>query len=97
VSAEASVVNKISENKLEHAMEMFIGEDASLRQVRDEVGISYGAALRIQRYCRCADIAMGEKARVNIGRRRDGTLTYYETTEIQPQWRKQQYGDEKDF
>lgn len=90
------MANKIDENKLEWATEMFIG-GASLREVCGEVRISRGAAIRIQRYCRCADIATEGKTRVNIGRRRDGTLTYYETAEIQPQWREQQYGDETDF
>lgn len=90
------MVNQIDENKLEWALEMFV-DGASLREVCEEVGISRGTAIRIQRYNRCADIGFGGKTRVNIGRRRDGTLTYYETTEIQPQWREQQYGDETDF
>ncbi len=90
------MANHIDENKLERAMEMFTAS-ASLREVCDEVGISRGTALRIQRYSRCADIGMDGKTRVNIGRRRDGTLTYYETTDMQPQWREQQYGDETEF
>ena len=86
----------MDERKVERAIEMFCNR-ASIRQVVKEVGISRGSAHQLQKYQRCADIFFEEKTRVLTGTRADGSYSYYETKEMQPQWRDQPYGDEISF
>ena len=61
------------------------------------LGIARETAHRIQKFGHLVDIEIVGKTRVNTGRRRDGTLSYYETKEVREYWRRQHYGDETAF
>lgn len=86
----------VDEDRLGEVIEMFC-QDASIRQVAEQIGISRGTAHDLQKYQHCTDFAFGGSTRVLTGKRADGSFSYYDTEEIQPQWRKQRYGDETDF
>ena len=94
--ADIEDLRGIGEVKAEAAITMFI-EHASIRQVSRAVGISGGTAHEIQRAQRCADHAIDGRTRVLTGRRADGSHSFYETTEVEPQWRGSRYGDVADF
>ena len=95
-TAAESEMNILSDDKLEHVSAL-LNDGASIRQVCLATGVAHGTVHRLQKYIRCADIAIHGFTCVLTGRKADGSFSYYETKELQPQWRKQHYGDERDF
>lgn len=84
-------MNRIPHEVFEQADDMFC-EGASIREVVRRLKISKGTANNIQKFGKIADIAHEGKTRVNTGKRKDGTMSFYFTSEIREHWNRQQYG-----
>lgn len=78
------------------AVELFM-DGLTVRQVCDRLHIAKETAHRIQKYGKISDIKMFGKTRVNTGKCKDGTISYYETSEMREHWKKQHYGDGSDL
>ena len=89
-------MNRIPSETVEAADSMFV-KGASIRQVMAELGIARETAHRIQKMGRLADLAIKGKTRVACGRKADGSLAYYETSELRETWERQQYADRDTF
>jgi len=79
-------MNRICEGKYDKAMGLFC-EDKSIRQVAKEVGIAKETAHRIQKSLRIFDVTKGGKTKILLGKRKDGSLSFYESSEIRPNWK----------
>lgn len=79
-------MNMISDEKAERAMGLFF-EGHSIRSVMKQVGIARETAHRIQKCIRRAELEEEGKTRVLLGKRADGSISYYETREIRPHWK----------
>ena len=78
------------------AIELFM-DGLTVRQVAQQLHIAKETAQRIQKYGKIADVRLFGKTRVNTGKRKDGTISYYETSELREHWKKQHYGDGSDL
>ena len=78
-------MNKISDEKWDLAVDLFIG-DFSIREVSEKVGIARETAHRIQKCCRAGEYYLEEPIKVLTGKKSDGTKSFYLTKEWQPQW-----------
>lgn len=78
-------MNRIPLHVFEQADMMFC-DGASIRMVMQKVKISRETAHRIQKHGKVADIEIEGKCRVNTGRRRDGTISHYFTSELREHW-----------
>jgi len=89
-------VNTISSDKFEKADDLFQA-GASLREVVRKVGIAKGTAERIQKLGKIIEVKNDGKTRINTGRRKDGSLSFYFTSELRESWNRQHYGKPDDF
>lgn len=89
-------MNKIAEEVFEKAEQMFL-KGASQREVVKVLNISKETASRIQKYSKLADVCLLQKTRVNTGKRKDGSMSFYYTSELRDHWKAQPYGKVEDF
>jgi len=92
----SAMSNRISLETYAEADDMFLA-GASIRQVCAKLAIARETAHKIQKFGHLGDLEITGKTRVNTGRRKDGSLSYYETREPRDYWRAQHYGDEEEF
>lgn len=79
-------MNTIADRKFEHSVGLFLAGH-SIRSVMRQVGIARETAHRIQKFTRMAELEEHGFTKVLLGKRADGTLSYYETREIRPNWK----------
>ena len=80
----------------EAANDLFMG-GATVRHVCTQLHIAKETAQRIQKWGKILDIKIRGKTRINTGKRKDGTIAYYETSELRDHWKRQHYGDGSDL
>lgn len=80
-------MNRIDPEIESLAIERFILQNASVREVCRDLGISRGTATRIQKECHMVDFEFYGYTRVNTGRRKDGSMSFYYTKEIRDHWK----------
>jgi transposase len=83
-------MHKISDEKAQAADEMFIN-GASTREVAKSIGISRGTAIKIQKMGRMLDFLASGNTRVNTGKKADGSISYYYTSEFRDHWEQKIY------
>lgn len=79
-------MNKISDELYEKADSLFMN-GASIREVIKACGIARETAHRIQKTGRLVDFDTDGRSRVNTGRRKDGSMSFYYTKEIRDHWK----------
>ena len=79
-------MNKLSDEKCERAVDLFMFEGCSIREVSEKMGIAKETAHRIQKSCRAGWWYCEEPIKVYTGMKSDGTKSFYITKEWQPQW-----------
>lgn len=89
-------MNKIPESVYQNAKNRFF-DGASIRQVMGEFGIARETAHRIQKMSKIAGVKWNGVVRINTGKRRDGTISFYETRECRDHWDRQQYAKASDL
>lgn len=81
---------------LEKADLMFAA-GATVREVCKACGIAKNTALKLNNWGHLVDISVNGKTRINTGKRKDGTISFYWTSEIRASWLNQHYGKLEDL
>lgn len=89
-------MNAIPDELMERASDMFMS-GATIRAVCRDLGIAKETAHRMQKWNKIVDVKISGKTRVNTGKRKDGTVSYYETGELRDHWKQQHYGNGDDL
>lgn len=70
-----------------------LGRGATVREVCRAVGVAKETVQRRQKWGKLWDIKYAGKTRVNTGRRKDGSISFYYTSEPREHWLNQHLGD----